>query len=465
MVKNNNSRKKTKKVRGGMLTMGSRLAPSFARAARSFAPAARSFAPAARSFATAFKPSHLIKNGELHLAEVRHMAANAERATTRLSVTPVIPKYSHKSASANLKLLRNTMEITAAQIKSGRLPQNKIIDIVPEIKKLSKIYPTNGTLIKIMRHLENPVARAYRSENEYQLRLFRAFEEAVTEQTDYEILWIRTYADSQYTIPKIVRSMYAYKTAQLKNVCIANGIIIDSTRQDIEHCYEINRAIKLDINLGTPERATVEWLRDKLNSPNNLLPIDRDLHHFKTQLLDYIETHPSSNPREAFEELTPQTEQARLEEYFTQAEAKLQLLKVEFEDRLVQHSEEHIRIHIQKIGEDIEVYRKIYAHNGGGIKLQFGGVEEEISNKITDFIADTYFEIIIDETDLININNDDVFNDIFNKYTEIITSLHRIKENSEHAFESNTTKLNIASLGGGTRKRRRHSKKYRTRKH
>jgi hypothetical protein len=80
MVKNNNSRKKTKKVKGGMLTMGSRLAPSFARAARSVAPVVRSVAPA-------FKPSHFIKQSEAHLAEVRRAAANAERAAHAASAS------------------------------------------------------------------------------------------------------------------------------------------------------------------------------------------------------------------------------------------------------------------------------------------------------------------------------------------------------------------------------------------
>jgi len=433
--------------------MFSRLAPSFARAVRVVAP----------SVSRAFKPQHLIKQSELHLAQIRNMASKAERIAAHEAVIPAVPKYPHTSAAANLKVLRNTMEITAAQIKSGRLPQNKIIDIVPEIKKLSKIYPTNGTLIKIMRHLEKPFARAYRSENEYQLKLFRAFEEAITEQTDYEILWIRTYADSQYTIPKIVRNMYAYKTEQLRNICTQNGIIVDSATQDIEHCREINRAIKIDVNLGAPESNLAGWLRDKLNGPNNLLPIDKDLHPYKTQLLAYIETHPGSNPREAFEKLTPASLHTRLEDYFRDANSKLLLLKVDFEGRLAQYSEEHIQIHTLNIIQDIELYTKIYTHNGGGIKVQFGGVEEEISNKITDFILDSYLKIKLDETDLIDINNDDVFNDIFNKYTEIITNLHKIKENSERVFESNSlSKLN--AFAGGIRKNKTLNRKKMIRK-
>lgn len=45
-----------------------------------FARGARVAISSARGLGTAFKPQHLIKQGELHLAEVRHAAADAERA-------------------------------------------------------------------------------------------------------------------------------------------------------------------------------------------------------------------------------------------------------------------------------------------------------------------------------------------------------------------------------------------------
>ena len=446
-----NTGKKIKKVRGGMLSMASRLGQ----------PLARSAVRAVRTAAPIFKPHHVIKQGELHIAKVRGIAAQAEREAAH-----VIPAHSRRNVTRNLKLLRNTMKITDKQIESGRLPQTSINRVLSEINKLINIYPKNTNLLRIKRHLERPVARAYRAKNEYQLRLFRAFEEALTEQNNYEILWIQTYHDSQYTVPKIVRSMYAYNTAQLKRVITINN----DRPQDIEHCYEINRALTIDVNLGTPDQHTVEWIREKLNGPNNLLPIDQEIHPLKTQLLDYIKTHPGSDPREAFELLTPQNEQPRLEQYFREAHGKLLSLKTDFEGGITQHSEEHIRMHLEKINEDIRVFAIIFTPlppRGGRINLQFGGVDKEISNKITDFIVDKYIEINADNTDLITINNNEILTDVFNKYKEITTALYTIKENSENAFEYDiSSKLNnINQMAGGTRRRRRHSKKYRTRKH
>lgn len=85
-----NTGKKTRKVKGGMFSMASRLGQ----------PLARSAVRAVRTAAPIFKPHHVIKQGELHVAEVRHAAADAERAAhasrslalpRRLTVESLLP--------------------------------------------------------------------------------------------------------------------------------------------------------------------------------------------------------------------------------------------------------------------------------------------------------------------------------------------------------------------------------------
>jgi hypothetical protein len=97
MVRNT---RKTKKIKGGMLARGLRATASTAKsaAARLLAPAVRvaepallATEPALRAEPPAFKPYHPIKKSELHVAEVRDAAATAERAAHAAS--PAVKQF------------------------------------------------------------------------------------------------------------------------------------------------------------------------------------------------------------------------------------------------------------------------------------------------------------------------------------------------------------------------------------
>ena len=345
--------------------------------------------------------------------------------------------YSGNNFRKNLATLREKTTIKIRNISNGKLSPDKANNVLVEINKLIELYPNNPYLEKLQRHLNKPFARAFRADNLDQLRLFRALENALESQTTNRHI----FAYPPPVMKKILRSVYAFNTAQLREVCTNNNIAI-GIGQHIEHCYEINRALRIDLYKGSPAKTMLEWIRKRLNSANNLLPIDEELHPFKTELLEYIRLHPGSNPTEVFDRLVSEAKKADLKTYFRQATQKIESLKVEFETHLLEHPGDiHLTDHIQKMKEDIELFTRIFNHVGGVIKIQFGGVDEEISNKIADFILDISE---IEVNDIITINNDDKFDSVYNDYRIIITALHQIKQESEQIFDA---------LDGGSRKK------------
>ena len=162
------------------------------------------------------------------------------------------------------------------------------------------------------------------------------------------------------------------------------------------------------------------------------------MHVFKTQVLEFIRTHPGTDPILTFERIVrDQANRELLRRYLGEAIPKLEALKRVFEEALRNQfrNNRHIEEYLIKIEEDIRLFRLLVSHTGGVIKIQSGGVTNEISNDIADFILD------ILEFDNNNNNRNADIN--YDTYRTIMTELHGIQELSEREFDN---------LHGGSRK-------------
>jgi hypothetical protein len=357
------------------------------------------------------------------------------RLGTRLPPTGArgLSPYKGNNLIRDLKRLREKHNFLQKNIRNGKIPSDKALDILEELSILMARYPHSETLKTMKRHLEGQSTRAFRTShaNKELYNKFLAYQAALE--------GAETVAQRQFAYPiRSLRDAYAYATNQLKAILENAGIAVDNALQEIEHCFEINRALGIDLKLGVPPRDIYLFIVRALNSINNLLPITREMHVFKTQVLEFIRKHPGTDPILTFERIVRNpANRALLRRYLGEAIPKLEALKRVFEDALRNQfrNNRHIEEYLIKIEEDIRLFRLLVSHTGGVIKIQSGGVTNEISNDIADFILD------ILEFDNNNNNRNADIN--YDTYRTIMTELHGIQELSEREFDN---------LHGGSRK-------------
>jgi len=353
----------------------------------------------------------------------------------RLPPTGARGRRSYKGTNLNrdLEELRRKHKFLQKNVNNGKIPSDKALDILEELSKLMTRYPNSERLNIMKRHLEGQSTRAFRTShsNKELYNKFLAYQAALE--------GAETVAQRQFAYPiRSLRDAYAYATNQLRAILENAGIAVDNALQEIEHCFEINRALGIDLKLGVPPRDIYLFIVRALNSINNLLPITREMHVFKTQVLEFIRKHPGTDPILTFERIVRNpANRALLRRYLEQAIPKLEALKRVFEDALRNQfrNNRHIEEYLIKIEEDIRLFRLLVSHSGGVIKIQSGGVTNEISNDIADFILD------ILEFDNNNNNRNADIN--YDTYRTIMTELHGIQELSEREFDN---------LHGGSRK-------------